>query len=357
MPAAAPRIAPEALAAVLEAYPQLGPLTGVLANGLSVNTAACLFETPTGTYFAKRYDPAKRDLAGLQTEHALIRELRAHGFRTPALHANLHGETLTWEAQAPYALFDRARGEDRYRDAPVFAPFDSLEEARSAGGWLARFHLALAHFPRPPAKPFRGITARYRWLLAPSSPLGLAELLAEAPVLEPFLEARPETAELVAYMEARRLWLAPLALGLPVGIVHGDFIKRNLFFEGREVSDVLDFDLWNVGYWVYDLALALLPCGFDWGALARGEAPRMAQVRAFLAGYQAVRPLEKREAAALHVVMETARVEVYLSLVTMSLEQHDDEKVMLFWGFIITLMRWFEDNADWSAGLRECGSA
>jgi Ser/Thr protein kinase RdoA (MazF antagonist) len=357
LPQDAPRIAPDALAAVLAAYPQLGSGVAIVRNGLSANTAACLFKTERGTFFAKRYDPARSEPASIEAEHAIIQELLVRGYRTPMLHANRDGATLTWEAAQPYAVFDEARGEDRYREASVFAPFRSAEEAISAGGWLARFHLALRGFPLPAPKPFRGITARYRWLLAPTASRGLEDLLDEAPILGPFLRAQPEFSGLMAYMEARHARLAPLASSLPTGIIHGDFIKRNVFFDGSAVSDVLDFDLWNVGPWVYDLALALLPCGFDWGAIARGEPPRYPEMRAFLAGYEAVRALSGIEAAALPIVMESARVEIYLSLVVMALQQHDNEKAKLFWGFIVTLMTWFDGNVEWSATLREGGSA
>jgi Ser/Thr protein kinase RdoA (MazF antagonist) len=353
----APRIDSQALAAVVAATPELGRFEAILCNGLSLNTAACLFRTSLGTFFAKRYDPAKRDREGLEAEHALTLALMAQDYPTPRLYANRDGQTLTWEAGEPYALYAVARGEDRYREASVFGPFRSSSEATSAGGWLARFHLALAELPLPPAKPFLGITARYQWLLAPSSAQGLADLLRAAPLLSAFLEAQSEFSELKAFMEARHARLAPFAKALPVGVIHGDFIKRNLFYEGDEVSDVLDFDLWNVGPWVYDLALALLPCGFDWAAIARGEAPRFADVRAFLHGYQGVRPLSDAEAAALPIVMESARVEYYLSLIVMALQQHDDEKAMLFWGFIVTLVRWFGANVDWSVSLREGGAA
>jgi len=357
VPAPAPMIDASALASVVSRYPELGRFSGIVRNGLSANTASCLFRTERGTYFAKRYDPATRDVQSLAAEHAIVQALRAKEFPTPRLYADADGQTLSVRDGAPYAITDLARGEDRYREASVFAPYRSLAELRSAGGMLARFHLALRDFPLPKPKPFRGITARFDWLLAPTSAGGLRDLLADAPSLVPFLAARAEFSTLLAYMEARHARLAPVAGALPTGIIHGDFIKRNLFFEGDAVSDVLDFDLWNVGPWVYDLALAMLPCGFDWGAIARGEPPRVEAMRDFLAGYQEVRPLTGAEAEALPTVLEGARVEIYLSLVAMALRQQDDDKAMLFWGFIVTLVTWFTANVDWSVRLREGGAA
>lgn len=346
-------ITADSLAIALDAYPHLGAFRGIVRNGLSINTAACIFQTETGRYFAKCYDPAKRDATGLEVEHRITRTLLDKGYPTPRMHLNQQGESLTWIAGQPFAVFDLARGEDRYGRESVFAPFRTLEEARSAGYWLARFHLALADFPLPPPKPFQGITARYQWLLAPSIHAGLQDLLAEAPVLGAFLESRPEFPALLEYLETRRARLAPHVAGLPAGIIHGDFIKRNLFFEGNAVSEVVDFDLWNVGPWVFDLALSLLPCGFDWSTIQVGERPRMPEVLAFMQGYEAGRALRRDENLVLSAVMETARIEIYLSIIAMSLQQGDNDKAMVFWGFITRMMRWFACNQEWLSNRHE----
>lgn len=345
-------ISADSLAIALKAYPHLGEFRGIVRNGLSVNTAACIFQTETGRYFAKRYDPAKRDAAGLAVEHRITRTLLAKGYPTPRLHLNQQGEPLTWEAGQPYAVFDLARGEDRYGRESVFAPFRTLDEARSAGYWLARFHLALADFPLPPPKPFQGITARYQWLLAPSIQAGLQDLLDEAPELGPFLDSRPEFPALLDYLETRRVRLAPYVAALPMGVTHGDFIKRNLFFEGNAVSEVIDFDLWNVGPWVFDLSLSLLPCGFDWSTLRVEDRPRFPELQAFLQGYEEGRPLGQDENMVLSTFMETARFEIYLSIIAMSLRQDESEKSLMFWKFITRMMNWFTANENWSLSMQ-----
>lgn len=338
-----PVIEPAALAEVVARYPDLGAFRGITANGLSINTPACLFETATGTYFAKRFDPALWSEAELLAEHGLVERLREAGVPTPRVHADAEGKTVSWEGGAPYAIYDQARGEDRYGRLGVFEPFRSLAEAHSAGAMLARFHQAFEGRPLPAVKPFRGLSARYELVRSASVAAGFEALLAEAPALRAALGGREELPWLLGRMEGYRGAIAPHLAALPRGVIHGDFIKRNLFWEGDQVSDVIDFDLWNVGDWVFDLALALLPCGFNWPRLLAGEGgPNGADMRAFLAGYRQTRELAIAEREVLPVVIESARFEFYLS--AMVAKPADAE---LFWGLLVGVFRWFEAHPGW----------
>ncbi len=66
-----------------------------------------------------------------------------------------------------------------------------------------------------------------------------------------------------------------------------------LFDQGR-VSGVIDFYFACTGAWAYDLAIALAAWAFDTEGGLRAEA-----FAAFLAGYEAVRPLSAAERAQL----------------------------------------------------------
>ncbi len=347
-----PTIDPAALGAVLAHHPDLGELRGIGRNGLSVNTATCLFETARGPYFAKAYDPLQREPMGILAEHALVGHLVEGGFPTPRLLMNAAGTTVTWHEGLAFVLSEVARGEDRYGSVGVFEPFGTLPEARSAGAALARFHLALADGPRLAPKPFRGLTARYELMAAPSLRSGIDGLLEAAPLLEAFLDEQQTMKGLMDFLELRQPLVAPHLAALPCGLIHGDFIKRNLFWREHEVSDVIDFDLWNVGYWVYDLALALLPCGFDWPALLKGTGtPRLQDMEAMLAGYQSVRRLSPAEAAVLPLVMETARVEFYLGAIATQAARGDHAQAERFRTLLMDTTRWFHAHPEWSWDL------
>lgn len=348
MNAAPSTLDPVALSRVAAGYPELGAFGGVVKNGLSINTAACLFETTTGVYFAKRYDPSERDAEAILAEHALIARLLSEGYATPRLLSTAEGATMRWDEGQPYAVFEKARGEDRYAAAPVFSPCNDPEETRALGAALAAFHLALASHPPVAPRPLRGMTARYRLMAAPSVRHGLAALYEEAPVLAPFLAERPAFEACLPWIEDWHRRTRPHLARIPRGIIHGDLIKRNVFWQGTAVADVIDFDLWNEEVWVFDLALSLIPAGFAWPEILEGRAePDARHLRALLEGYQAVRPLEAFERAVLPWVVATARVEFYLSLVARALGSGDRIEAERFFGLMVDTLGWFHSHPRW----------
>lgn len=343
-----PEIDAAALAQILNRYPAIGALNGILRNGLSVNTAACVFEAESGRYFAKRYDTLHVEAHSLLWEHSISLQLRAADYPTPMIHANNRGDTLTWLAESPYAIYSLAVGEDRYGDAPVFAPFADREDARAAGKWLARFHRVMAEGPLPTPRPFKGLTAQYQVLLSPQYESALADLLARDPHLEAYVMARPEWPSLVAGLAEDAAYLSRVSADWPVGVIHGDWLKRNMFWQGHDVADVLDFGMWNVAPWVFDLALALLPVGFDWPELLQGCAqPNHRDLIVFLAGYQSERPLNPSERDALPWVMQTARLEFYLSAVSVALQNADQAEAAKFWDLLVATRTYFLANPQW----------
>jgi Ser/Thr protein kinase RdoA (MazF antagonist) len=111
---------------------------------------------------------------------------------------------------------------------------------------------------------------------------------------------------------------------------------------------VIDFDLWNVGFWVYDLALALLPVGFNWPLLLAGEGSvNYADMLAFLAGYRYGRDVSQAELEVLPLVMESARFEFYLSAISTMIERGQPEEAEKFWALLVGVFRWFEAHPDW----------
>lgn len=349
-----PAIDPSALAQVLQRYPDLGKLEAVEANGLSINTAACVFRTTTGRYFAKRYDPVARPAAAIMAEHALIDRLVAAGFPTPKLYRNDRHDGATWLAELPYSIMDVAVGEGRYASAAVFAPYGSQAEARAAGAMLARFHAILTGAPDKPVPMGLGLSVATKAWAAASLEEGLyASLAVDFPKLPAAMGEREgwhDTFHRFAKRHAtvHRAWPA-----LPKGILHGDWIKRNLFWEGNEVAAVVDFDLFTEGPFVYDLALALLPTGFDWPKLLEGEAHslRLADMSAFLAGYASERPLSRAEREVLPTLMEACRLEFYLRAIGVAGVRELQDMAELFWGLLAGTIQWFDQHPGWDEGF------
>ncbi len=112
--------------------------------------------------------------------------------------------------------------------------------------------------------------------------------------------ARPEVARLLEdelSFHARRG-----DRGLPQGLVHADLFLDNVVFapDRPQVRAILDPHMAGRGALVYDLAVFLLDAA--WGAAG----PEPEAVRAVVAGYQAVRPLEPAERDRLGEYMRRA---------------------------------------------------
>jgi Ser/Thr protein kinase RdoA (MazF antagonist) len=348
-----PSISAETLQQALPAYPDLGEWRRIVRNGLSVNTPACLFETSTGQWFAKLEPLDQRSVETLRQEHVLVRHAAAKGYPVPSVLATREGDTFWLEGGDALVVSGLAVGEDRFRDVPVFAPFRLLEEVEEAGRCLARLHLAWSDLALPDPRPWSGMTAQCR----------LVEMTVAADVVDAWAEAHPvlvdrlqgdDRARFIRYLTPRLIILSQTSSRWPTGAIHGDFIKRNLFWQGERISAVIDFGLWNIGPWLLDLAFAMLPCGFDWPSLlAGGKGVRPTHLQAMLRAYNCLRPLTTAEAQALPVLMEVARLEFYLGIVAGHLMAGRVEDAERFWDLLNGVMAWFTQHPDWSAPLRQ----
>ncbi|MBC7544530.1 MAG: phosphotransferase [Candidatus Sericytochromatia bacterium] len=351
--AARPAVDETRLKAALTAYPHLGAFVRILRNGLSVNTAACLIETVAGRYFVKCHDLVGDAASVIGSEHALVTHLVDRGFPTPVMHRNGDGQTLTTRDHFGFAVSDVAAGEDRYGETPVFAPYGRLTEVASVGACLATLHAAWADLPPPPHPQDQGMTASYDLLTGPDVVSGLDALVDRWPVLASRLGDAAIRQRLITYLAPRHADLLPLWPDLRRGLIHGDFIKRNLFWDGDSITAVIDFSLWNTAPRVFDLALAALPCGFDWPALLGGQRGlRPDDLRILVMAYDACGTLHDSERAALPIVMETARIEFYLSIVAAAMDRGDEVTAERFWRLLWGVLDWFTGHPDWRATVR-----
>jgi Ser/Thr protein kinase RdoA (MazF antagonist) len=275
-----------------------------------------------GDVFVKRHHVAVRSTAQLTTEHAFAAFLRLRGVPVPAVLRDAGGGTVTERGDFRYEVHEVADGVDRYRDALSWSPFASLGHAWAAGAALARLHVAAAGFPlapRPPA-PLLGSCA----VVAAAGPGGtlaaaVAAFAAGQPALAAYLAARPWQADLDRDLGARAERAAPLLRALPAQWGHGDWHPSNLTWtgedDGADVAGVLDLSLANRTCAVHDLATALERATVSWLDLPEsGKAVAdLDAADALLDGYQSVRPLGAREAAALPEVLPVVHVEYALT--------------------------------------------
>lgn len=339
-------VAERSLEAVALAYPGLGAPERIVRNAVSANSAGCLFDTHSGRYFAKGVLPSVKAMPWVAEEHRIIRHLVQAGFPTPRVLVNDRGSTVTPGGGRLWAVYAAAEGEDRYAGSSVFEPFQSDEDAEAAGRALARLHLALSDFPQPRRRPFLGPVAQCELAWAKDPREALRRLVSQQPGMWEFLAGRPDFEEALAmFGELRRPLLALGAsaeeAGLASALIHGDWIKRNMFFRDHEVAAIVDFDLCNLAPLAFDLALALSAASYPWPLLQGGAEPHAAQGERLVRGYGSARPLSVAERAALRPLTAIGRFEYHVSLAATALARGDRPQAEWFWGGQVTTLRWW----------------
>ena len=115
------------------------------------------------------------------------------------------------------------------------------------------------------------------------------EDLAELAELVPGEDGRAALADLGAWWdELLGEWPPERFERLPSGWLHGDYHGRNLVFDGDRIIGLFDFDDADRGPYAHDIAGGMVKFGREGRGLV---IPRPTFARAFLDGYESVRPL------------------------------------------------------------------
>ncbi len=302
------RATADAFGALLQTrQPGLGPVHSLRWHALGAHATTARVETADGVVWTQRVAGALRSAAGLGYTHAIQEALHARGFAVPRWLPDAAG--LAWLAFDGDWLLAA-------HDLPGETLAPTPEHSALAGGTLARLHVAapLGLTQRPP----EGLRAGLALLQTPDPGAAWLTELAAEPSLAAHLDAHPLHRRIAPLLEltARRLREAlPLC---PIGLCHGDFGFQNLRLQPDGTLAVLDWDLADRQPLVWDLARALDLLAVRWPQ--RAEEPPLLdrpKVRAFLAGYEAVRPLTPPERAALPLLIPTSRLELDLGLLTL----------------------------------------
>jgi len=95
--------------------------------------------------------------------------------------------------------------------------------------------------------------------------------------------------------------------GLPQGVIHGDLFVDNILFDGDLVSGMIDFYYAHSAPWVMDIAITL-----NAQAMVLGDQDKQ-RIKAFLAGYEALRPLQENEYQALPGLLRLGALRFWVS--------------------------------------------
>ena len=203
---------------------------------------------------------------------ALQDHLAARGIPCPRPLATGDGHFWRMLAGKPAALFTCLPGGDIEAPTP--------DHCRVLGEMLARLHLAGADFPSPLP-----------------NPCGAAWRDATAQALAPLLTA-DERGRLLAELDFQAH--ADYSQ-LPRGVIHADLFRDNVLWQGETISGVLDFDFAGEDSLLFDLAVV----ANDW-------ADDTEHLRALLAGYAVVRPLQAAEHEAWAALRRAAALRFWL---------------------------------------------
>lgn len=166
----------------------------------------------------------------------------------------------------------------------------TVAHCAGVGESAARLHLAAADFPqsRPNDLSVRG------W----------------RPLLEASLRhSSGVNADLAEEVGHELTWLeAAWPTGLPIGVIHADLFPDNVFFEGEQVSGLIDFYFACTDFLAYDLAVCLNAWCFE-----PDGAFNVTKAHQLFHGYQRIRPLLAAERAAFPILARGAAMRFLLT--------------------------------------------
>ncbi len=218
----------------------------------------------------------------------LMQHLAAHGIPVPAPQPAASGELVHTAAGKPAAVVTRLPGSHRLApDAPHCA---------QVGDMMARMHIAGTRFD--------GAQPHLR---------GLSWWADTVPVVLPHLQ--PAQARLLADELAFQQQVAASAAGqaLPRGPIHADLFRDNVMFDDTAGPDRLcgffDFYFAGTDTLLFDVAV----CLNDWCADPASGRPCDDRAAAFMAAYEAVRPLHSAELRLLPALLRAAALRFWIS--------------------------------------------
>jgi len=94
---------------------------------------------------------------------------------------------------------------------------------------------------------------------------------------------------------------------LPAGLIHGDLFVDNILFEDDQVSGIIDFYYAHHAAFAMDIAISL-----NAQAVLLGDSDEI-RIKAFLDGYQSIRPLQADEHEALPLLLRLAALRFWVS--------------------------------------------
>ena len=263
-------------ARALLAHYTLGELEGLEGIAQGVENTNYFLTTTTGAYVLTLFEHIPRD--DLPFYVGLMDHLAHHDIRCPAPMRLDNGEMIAEVNGKPACIVTRLAGTPKaHPDAAV---------CREAGHILAGIHVAGVEYDASLDNP-RGRAWRERFAEAVKPKLSRAE--SELIDAENRYQAIHDDST------------------LPQGVIHGDFFHDNVLWDDEGAGGVIDFYFACDDALLYDVAIAVN----DW-CVSPDATLDHARAHAFIAGYEALRPLEDFERELWPVMLRRAALRTWL---------------------------------------------
>ncbi|RQP26124.1 homoserine kinase [Piscinibacter terrae] len=258
---------------------ELTTLTGITAGIENTNYFA---DTTEGRYVLTVFE--RLTFEQLPFYLHLMKHLARKGIAVPDPKADETGSILHTVQGKPAAVVDRLRG--KHHMAPDVA------HCASVGDMLARMHIAGQDF------------AMHQPNLR-----GLPWWEETVPVVLPHLDAAQ--AELISAELVFQQHVAASAqyLSLPRGPIHADLFRDNVMFEDDELTGFFDFYFAGMDTLLFDIAV----CLNDWCIDLESGRLEDERAHAFVAAYDAVRPLGGAELRLLPAMLRAGALRFWIS--------------------------------------------
>jgi len=260
----------------------LGQLQNIKGAAGGIENTNYFVDTDQGQYVLTLFE--RLSFEQLPFYLHLMQHLAAHGIPVPDPAGDVKGNILHELKGKPASVVSKLRGHSEL--APTAAHCTGVGEA------LARMHLAGLDYPR------RQPNLR-----------GLAWWNETVPVVLPHLT--PEQSNLILGELAYQNHVAASSAcrSLPSGVVHADLFRDNVMFEDGKLTGFFDFYFAGCDTFLFDIAVCLNDWCIDLATGAKDEE----RSAAFLAAYQAVRPLTAQERQLLPAMQRAGALRFWLS--------------------------------------------
>lgn len=274
-------VTPEQAQALLTRL-NLGTLKSLQGCASGIENTNYFVSTDKGDYVLTLFE--RLGVSQLPFYLNLMRHLALKGVPVPAPQPDASGEILHALNGKPASVVTRLEGRNQL--SPEAA------DCAQVGAMLARMHQAAGDYPVQQPN-LRGLT----WWTE------------TVPVVRPYLDEQRRLLIDSELLHQQALAAKPAYQGLPRGCIHADLFRDNVMFLGPRLSGFFDFYFAGFDTLLFDIAV----CLNDWCVDLSTGALDAVRAQAFVAAYDAQRPLTDGELQLLPDLLRAAALRFWIS--------------------------------------------